>query len=122
MALALPDSYYEELRREYTKRRTILLDALTRSGLAFTPPEGSYYVMVDAKALGWKDDWALVNFLAREIGVLAVPGSSFYTRRGGGKTRARLNFAKKEETLLEAARRLSKISLEFKAYRKPSIR
>jgi aspartate/methionine/tyrosine aminotransferase len=62
--------------------------------------------MVDAKPLGWKDDWDLVNFLARKVGVLAVPGSSFYTRRGGGKTRARFNFAKKEETLVEAARRL----------------
>jgi aspartate/methionine/tyrosine aminotransferase len=122
VALALPDSYYENLRREYAKRRTILLDALTASGLAFAPPEGSYYVMVDAKRLGWKDDWTLVNFLARKVGVLAVPGSSFYTRRGGGKTRARVNFAKKEETLLEAARRLSKTSLEFKAYRKPSTR
>ena len=46
--------------------------------------------------------------------MLAVPGSSFYTRRGGGKTRARLNFAKKEETLLEAARRLSGKSLQYK--------
>jgi aspartate/methionine/tyrosine aminotransferase len=106
VALALPNSYYEDLRREYAKRRTILLDALSRSGLSFTPPEGSYYVMVDTKALGWKDDWNFVNFLARKVGVLAVPGSSFYTRRGGGKTRARLNFAKKEETLVEAARRL----------------
>jgi aminotransferase len=106
VALALPDSYYENLRREYARRRTILLRALERSGLAFTPPEGSYYVMVDAKPLGWKDDWDFVNFLARQVGVLAVPGSSFYARRGGGRTRARVNFAKREETLREAARRL----------------
>jgi len=111
VALSLPDSYYEDLRREYAKRRTILLDALTQCGLAFAPPEGSYYVMVDAKPLGWKNDWELVNFLAREVGVLAVPGSSFYSRKGGGKTRARLNFAKKEETIREAARRLSAKSL-----------
>jgi aspartate/methionine/tyrosine aminotransferase len=117
VALALPDSYYRDLRREYARRRTILLEALERSGLAFTPPEGSYYVMVDAKALGWKNDWDFVNFLARKVGVLAVPGSSFYARRGRGKTRARLNFAKKEGTLLEAARRLSKTSLEFSARR-----
>ena len=115
VALALPDSYYENLRREYAKRRTILLDALSRSGLAFTPPEGSYYVMVDAKPLGWKDDWDFVNFLARKVGVLAVPGSSFYARRGGGKTRARVNFAKKEETLREAARRLAKHDLRRRA-------
>src|SRR6202162_4075889 len=48
VALSLPDSYYEGLRREYAKRRTILLEALERAGLAFTPPGGSYYVMVDA--------------------------------------------------------------------------
>ncbi|MGH9366076.1 MAG: pyridoxal phosphate-dependent aminotransferase, partial [Thermoanaerobaculia bacterium] len=104
-ALALPDSYYEDVRRRYAARRDILLPALTRAGLAFTEPEGSYYVMVDAASLGWKDDWQFVDLLARQVGVLAVPGSSFYAR-GGGKTRARVNFAKKEETLREAARRL----------------
>jgi aspartate/methionine/tyrosine aminotransferase len=114
VALALPDSYYEGLRRDYAKRRTILLDALTRSGLAFTSPQGSYYVMVDAKPLGWKNDWDFVNFLARRVGVLAVPGSSFYSRRGGGKTRARINFAKKVETVKEAAKRLTARSLRFR--------
>lgn len=109
-ALALPDSYYEEMRAAYARRRTILLDALTRAGLAFTPPEGSYYVMVDAAPLGWSDDLEFVDFLARQVGVLAVPGSSFYAR-GGGKTRARVNFAKKEETLREAARRLDAADL-----------
>ena len=108
-ALALPDSYYAELRRTYAGRREILLDALTRVGLAFSPPEGAYYVMVDAKGLGWNDDWKFVDFLARRIGVIAVPGSSFYAR--GGRTRARLNFAKKEATLAEAVRRLTSASL-----------
>jgi aminotransferase len=105
-ALALPDRYYEELRRQYAARRAILLDAIAGAGLEFTPPEGSYYVMVDARRLGWRDDRAFVDFLARRVGVLSVPGSSFYAR-GGGRTRARLNFAKKEETLREAARRLA---------------
>ncbi len=108
-ALALPDAYYEGLRRTYAARRTLLLDALSRAGLAFTPPEGAYYVMVDAAGLGWKDDWKFVDFLARKVGVIAVPGSSFYAR--GGRTRARLNFAKKESTLRDAARRLAKTSL-----------
>lgn len=109
-ALALPDSYYEQLRRKYASRRKLLLDALETSGLAFTPPEGAYYVMVDAAPLGWKNDYDFVEFLARRVGVTAVPGSSFYAR-GGGKTQARLNFAKKEATLREAARRLTGTSL-----------
>jgi aminotransferase len=109
-ALELPDSYYEELRKTYAKRRSILLDALARSGLAFAAPEGAYYVMADARDLGWRDDRVFVDFLIRKVGVVAVPGSSFYAE-GGGRTRARFNFAKKEETLLEAARRLARADL-----------
>jgi aminotransferase len=104
-ALALPDSYYADMRLKYAARRAILLEALSAAGLAFSPPEGAYYVMADAAGLGWKDDTAFVDFLARKVGVTAVPGSSFYAR-GGGRTRARFNFAKKESTLREAARRL----------------
>ena len=115
-ALALPDAYYENLRASYARRRDILLPALERAGLAFAAPQGSYYVLVDAARLGWKDDWQFVDFLARKVGVLAVPGSSFYAKSnargaGGGKTKARVNFAKKEETLREAARRLDAADL-----------
>jgi aspartate/methionine/tyrosine aminotransferase len=113
-ALALPDHYYVALRKAYARRRKILLEALSRAGLAFTPPEGAYYVMADAKGLGWRDDGAFVDYLARKVGVVAVPGSSFYTG-SGGKTRARFNFAKKEETLREAARRLASANLTASA-------
>ncbi len=120
-ALALPESYYEDLRRAYASRRRILLDSLARSGLGFSAPQGAYYVLVDAQPLGWKDDRAFVDFLAREVGVVAVPGSSFYAA-GGGRTRARLNFAKKEDTLREAARRLDAATLRAGGRRKPARR
>jgi L-glutamine---4-(methylsulfanyl)-2-oxobutanoate aminotransferase len=113
-ALELPDSYYVGLRSAYARRRKILLQALSSAGFSFTPPEGAYYVMADAKQLGWEDDRAFVDYLARKVGVVAVPGSSFYTG-GGGRTRARFNFAKKEETLREAARRLSSSNLSASA-------
>lgn len=109
-ALALPASYYEELRRSYAARREILLGGLERAGLRFAAPEGAYYVMADAAPLGWRDDRAFVEFLARRAGVIAVPGSSFYAR-GGGRTRARFNFAKKEATLRRAAERLANTEL-----------
>jgi aminotransferase len=117
----LPDSYYKRLRKAYAKRRTILLDALTRSGLDFAAPEGAYYVMADARRLGWRDDRAFVDFLIRKVGVVAVPGSSFYAR-GGGRTRARFNFAKREETLLEAARRLARADLQAPSARRSRSR
>jgi len=110
VALGLPESYYDDMRAKYAARRALLLPALTRAGFAFREPEGAYYVLVDAAPLGWTDDTAFVDFLARRVGVIAVPGSSFYAG-SGGDTRARLNFAKKEETLLEAARRLDAADL-----------
>jgi len=117
-AFALPEAYYDDMRRRYAKRREILLSALSAAGLTFSPPEGAYYVMADAGRLGWKDDTAFVDFLARRVGVIAVPGSSFYAR-GGGKTKARFNFAKKESTLREAAARLRGSDLR---QRRPSTR
>ncbi|HEY6065032.1 MAG TPA: aminotransferase class I/II-fold pyridoxal phosphate-dependent enzyme [Thermoanaerobaculia bacterium] len=112
-ALALPASYYEGLRRAYAKRREILLAALEGAGFGFTPPQGAYYVMADAAPLGWYDDRAFVEFLARAAGVVVVPGSSFYAR-GGGRTRVRFNFAKREKTVRAAARRLAKADLTAK--------
>jgi aminotransferase len=109
-ALSLPDAYYDRLRRAYDARRRILLEALARAGFGFAPPQGSYYVMADASPLGWHDDRAFVEFLARTAGVVVVPGSSFHAR-GGGRTRVRFNFAKKESTLRAAARRLAETDL-----------
>ena len=109
-ALALPGSYYEGLRRAYAARRDILLKGLERAGLHFTPPQGAYYVMADAAPLGWRDDRAFMEFLARRAGIIAVPGSSFYAGRGG-RTHVRFNFAKREATLRSAARRLAKAEL-----------
>ncbi len=93
------------MRRTYAERRDDPASALAGAGLTFSPPEGAYYVMADAGKLGWKDDFAFVDFLARRSASSPFPGSSFYAR--GGKTRARLNFAKKDETLHEAVRRLA---------------
>jgi aminotransferase len=56
------------------------------------------------------------EYMAREVGVAVVPGSSFYAgqpgseRAGAGTGRVRLNFAKREATLREAARRLQRLS------------
>lgn len=110
VALGLPASYYERLRRAYEARRDILLSALEGAGFAFPKPQGSYYVMADASPLGWFDDRSFVEVLARRAGVIVVPGSSFYAG-GGGRTRVRFNFAKKESTLRAAARRLARSDL-----------
>ena len=102
--LELPDSYYAELQSIYTEKRDIFLNYLDQAGLTYTRPQGAYYVMVDISEFGWADDTEFSEWLAREVGVAAVPGSSFF--REPVRHLIRFHFAKKDETLKEAGRRL----------------
>ncbi len=109
VGLKMPDSYYENLAAGYAHRKDIFVGGLKKLGLTFTDPHGAYYVMVDiGKYLkkGEKDTDFCVR-LAKEVGVGAVPGSSFF--REDVNNLIRFHFAKKDETLKEAIRRLEKL-------------
>lgn len=106
-ALEFPDSYYEELRAQYTRRREIFLDYLEEAGLRYTRPEGAYYVLVDISDFGFEDDTAFCIWLAKEIGVAAVPGSSFFAEPV--RHLIRFQFAAREETLHAAGQRLLRL-------------
>jgi aminotransferase len=103
-ALELPDSYYMDLRALYTEKRADFFEYLRAAGLKYTEPEGAYYVMVDIAEFGWKSDAAFCEWLAREVGVAAVPGSSFFHQPVNHLIR--FHFAKRPETLSAAGDRL----------------
>jgi aminotransferase len=105
-AMAMPQSYFDHLRIDYKRRRDLFLPYLRDAGLIVYEPDGAYYVMTDISGLGWRDDTDFVQTMIRSIGVSAVPGSSFYSPKELGKTMVRFMFAKKDETLHEAGRRL----------------
>jgi len=115
-ALELPDSYYQELQALYTGKRTTFLNYLNSARLKYTQPEGAYYVMVDISEFGWKSDAAFCEWLTREIGVAAVPGSSFFHEPVNHLIR--LHFAKHHETLAAVGERL--LELREKAGRASS--
>jgi aminotransferase len=108
-ALSLPESYYAQLADGYRKRRDRLIPALEQAGFRCFLPRGAYYVMTDIRAFGFPDDLAFTNYLVSQIGVAAVPGSSFYRDPRDGAQQVRFAFCKRDETLDEAAKRLSKI-------------
>ena len=109
VALALPDGYYRDLAHAYTVRRGRLLAILERAGFVAHRPAGAYYVMTETAALGWDDDVAFARHLIETVGVAVVPGSSFYQDPAQGRGQVRFAFCKKEETLAEAERRLSRL-------------
>jgi aspartate/methionine/tyrosine aminotransferase len=106
MALALPDSYYEKLAREYESRRDVMLSTLRASGFQCYVPRGAYYIMTDISSFGFPDDVAFARHLIESAGVAAVPGSSFYQKGEAGRQKLRFTFCKKRETLDAAASRL----------------
>ena len=102
--LELPDSYYAELQTSYTAKRELFLGYLRRAGLRFSEPEGAYYVMVDISEFACDSDVTFCEWMASEVGVAAVPGSSFFHEPENGYIR--FHFAKREATLAAAGDRL----------------
>ena len=99
--------YYDDLLSLYTHKRDLLLRGLDEIGIAHNVPQGAYYVMLDISRFNYASDLEFCEVLARDVGVGAVPGSSFF--REPVNHLIRLHFAKKDETLEEALRRLSEI-------------
>lgn len=109
IALSLPDSYYAHLAEHYAKRRDLMLEILQSAGFEPFRPRGAYYVMADISAFGFNDDVTFARHLVQEIGVAAVPGSSFFLNSDNGRHLIRFCFCKKYETLEESRSRLLKL-------------
>ncbi len=106
-ALGWGPDYYAGLAAEYQARRDLLLGYLDRTGLGYSRPEGAYFVMLDVSPLGFASDVECAHWMAREIGVAPVPGSSFFPYPENRYVR--LNFAKSAPILREAGERLLKL-------------
>jgi len=109
-ALQLGAEYYRELAAHYQARRDRTVRMLEQVGFRCFTPSGAYYVMTDISPFGYPDDLAFTRHLVEDIGVAAVPGSSFYSDRSHGRERLRFCFCKRDDTLDEAERRLAKLT------------
>jgi len=99
--------YYDALRELYTGKRDLLCRGLDTIGIPHNVPQGAYYVMLDISHFGYESDLEFCEVLARDVGVGAVPGSSFF--REDVNHLIRLHFAKEDATLNEALNRLESI-------------
>jgi aminotransferase len=116
-ALALPDSYYADLAASYQRRRDRLLAILEVHNFTCYRPSGAYYIMTDIGEFGFPDDVEFAIYLVKEVGIAAVPGSSFYRNPAAGRTKLRFCFCKKDETLGEAERRFAKLAVSSRTAR-----
>lgn len=113
VGLNFPDSYYEELLETYTEKRKYFLEGLDRIGLKHNVPQGTYFVLIDISEFlalpqfAGYTDLEFCEWMIKNVGVAAVPGSSFFKEEVNHLIR--LHFARTKETIDEALSRLAKI-------------
>ena len=112
VGLNFGDDYYKRLQNKYTEKRDLFLKGLDDIGIVHTVPQGAYYILLDISEFGYKSDLEFCEVLARDVGVGAVPGSSFF--REDVNHLIRLHFAKKNDTLNEALNRLEHIRAKIR--------
>jgi N-succinyldiaminopimelate aminotransferase len=105
-ALEAGPDYYERLLSEYRRRRDYLAGELASVGFGVRAPAGTYFLCADISRFGFDDDVAFCRHLVEEVGVAAIPPSSFYDHKEEARSFVRFAFCKKEDTLREAVRRL----------------
>ncbi|HZO80263.1 MAG TPA: aminotransferase class I/II-fold pyridoxal phosphate-dependent enzyme [Candidatus Binataceae bacterium] len=118
VALRMPEAFYAELRAMYERKRAALLGALRGAGLRCWIPQGAYYIMADVAELGFHDDLEAADFFLDQVGIAAVPGSSFYHRAELGRRMLRFTFSKSDQTLAAAAERLAQLGGKLAARRR----
>lgn len=104
VGLEFSDAYYDELQKLYTHKKDLFINGLKELNIPHTEPQGAYYVMVDISEFGYDSDLDFCVDLIKNVGVAAVPGSSFFKEKEN--CYIRFHFAKKDETLLAALNRL----------------
>lgn len=102
--------HVEELPAFYQAKRDLFCDLLAGSRFTFTRAAGTYFQLVDYSAIRTDlGDVAMAEWLTREHGVAAIPVSVFYQQPPQDLRLVRFCFAKREETLRQAAEKLCAI-------------
>ena len=89
----------------YQRKRDLFLDGLRQTRLRPLHTAGTYFQCVDYSAVSDLPEADFCQWLTKDVGVAAIPLSAFY-EGGFEQGIARLCFAKKDETLQLALKRL----------------
>lgn len=104
-AFDTPDSYFDDLRVEYTKRRDLLISRLrAMPGVVCPDIQGAFYALVRLPI----DDsdrfckWMLESFRYKNQTVMMAPGTGFYATAGSGLDEVRIAYVLNSEKLSAA--------------------
>ncbi len=102
----MPKSYFDEVNKEYKKRRDVLYNELMKvEGVICKKPRGAFYILAKLPVEDAEDFvvWMLTDFNKDGETVMACPAEGFYATPGLGKDEIRLAYILKEEALYRAS-------------------
>ena len=101
-AIDTPDSYFDDVLKEYLARRDVVFESINKINGAFCPnPSGAFYVVARLPI----DDsdkfcrWLLEDFEYNKQTVMLAPASGFYSTMGRGKDEVRISYVLKVDDL-----------------------
>jgi N-succinyldiaminopimelate aminotransferase len=111
-ALDQPDSYYTDFKALYESKSQLLMSSLAGSGLKYSAPQGTYFIMADFSAVFDGMPLEFTRHLIKEIGVACIPPETMYSKEHVhiGKQYVRFSFCKSDDALLQAKGLLAKLA------------
>ncbi|MBQ7269686.1 MAG: pyridoxal phosphate-dependent aminotransferase [Bacteroidales bacterium] len=109
-ALDTPQSYFDEVREEYIRRRDCAVEALNQMPGVFTPvPMGAFYTVAELPVDDAEDfaKWLLTDFRMDGQTIMVTPAASFYKTPDAGKRQVRIAYVLEVPELKKAMALLS---------------
>ncbi len=109
VGLRLPQSFFTDAAEVMRDKHALLARGLGAAGFSVIAPQGGYFTVADATALGGADTADFCRRLPDRAGVVAIPLSAFVSRTHADDYAGLVRFAacKRTDVLEEAMRRLA---------------
>ncbi|WP_047244657.1 pyridoxal phosphate-dependent aminotransferase [Maribacter thermophilus] len=104
-ALDTPQSYFNDVKKEYVTRRNLLISELEKlEGVKVARPQGAFYCIVELPVLDADNfaQWLLEHFELDNETVMVAPAAGFYATKGLGKNQIRIAYVLDQENLKRA--------------------
>ena len=115
-ALDTPEKYFNDVIREYKKRRDVLINELNKiPGIRVSTPKGAFYCIVQLPIDDANDfaKWLLESFSVNNQTVMVAPAQGFYSSKDIGKNQIRIAYVLNEKDLISAINILKKALIQY---------
>jgi len=104
-ALETPQSYFDDVKTEYIKRRNLLIEGLENiEGVKVAKPNGAFYCIAElpVKNSDHFAQWLLESFDVDGETIMVAPAAGFYSSEGMGLNQIRIAYVLNEKSLRKA--------------------